>query len=67
MAGFGECPDCGKWTLIKAKRRLHYILSGEPGDLVFYVKCVNCGFQEEYERIPREELDEEDLELDDDW
>lgn len=65
MAEFGECPKCGKMTLIKAKRRLHHILSW-PGDLVYYVKCVNCGFEEGYERIPPGERGEEDLELDDD-
>jgi Zn ribbon nucleic-acid-binding protein len=64
MSGFGECPKCGKMTLIKTKRRLHYILTGEPGDLVYYVKCVNCGFEEEYQRISPEE-EEEDFDIDD--
>lgn len=65
MAGFGQCPNCGEWTLIKTKKRLHYILTGEPGDLVYLVKCVNCDFEKEIHRIPNEE--EEDFDTDDDW
>jgi ssDNA-binding Zn-finger/Zn-ribbon topoisomerase 1 len=65
MADFGECPECGKMTLIRTKRRLHYIFSGEPGDLVIYVKCINCDFEKEIRRIPKDEL-EEDLDIDED-
>jgi len=38
MAQFGECPNCGRMTLIKTTRRL--------GSMVeFIVRCVNCDFE----------------------
>jgi C4-type Zn-finger protein len=59
MNGFGECPACGKWTLVKSKKQLDIPwepMSGrEFGNfLVFYVVCVNCGYEKEYNRIELE-------------
>lgn len=56
--GFGECPKCGKMTLVKRKRRLHYLFGGAPGDLVLEVKCVNpeCDFEEEIGVVEEEEV-----------
>jgi ssDNA-binding Zn-finger/Zn-ribbon topoisomerase 1 len=52
MPEFGECPECGKMTLILVKRRRF-------GGKYLYAKCVNpdCRFEEEVEEI--EEEDEE--------
>ena len=50
MPEFGECPDCGKMTLILVKRRMSF-------EKYLYAKCVNpdCGFEEEVEKIEEEE------------
>ena len=40
--GFGECPNCGKLTLVQ-------MVVEEPGPFggrYIKVKCVNCGFSE---------------------
>jgi len=53
--GFGECPECGKRTLIITSKRMM--------DLHYYVECVNCGFRKE---IGYRSIDEEDFNIDDD-
>ena len=63
-----ECPECGKMTLHRRTRRLHYLFGGAPGDLVDEVVCVNCGFVEELGVIEEEILlnDEEDDDYEED-
>jgi len=54
--GFGECPKCGKMTLIRRKRRDFW------DNLIDEVKCVNpeCGFEEEIGVVEEEDEDIED-------
>ena len=40
MAGFGECPKCGKMSILVTEER-----RDDRGSLIeVTVKCVNCGF-----------------------
>jgi ssDNA-binding Zn-finger/Zn-ribbon topoisomerase 1 len=55
---FGECPECGKMTLIRRKRR-DYLFG-----LIHEVKCVNpeCDFCQEIEDEDIEDDDKEEEE-----
>lgn len=55
--GFGECPECGKMTLIQRKWR-------DAWELVHEVRCVNpeCDFRQEIGREDIEDNEEDDLE-----
>ena len=41
MSGFGECPECGKKSLVIVKEE-----RDDEGNLyAVVVKCANCGFR----------------------
>ncbi len=40
MAEFGKCPKCGQLTLLAIKER-DYL-----GDLVAFLKCINCDYED---------------------
>lgn len=39
MAQFGKCPECGQLALLAVTRR------DALGDLVAFLKCVNCHYE----------------------
>ena len=54
MSGFGRCPECDELTLLASIRRDSY------GDLVAFVKCVNCGYKDKKELAGSFDLYEDD-------
>lgn len=54
MAQFGRCPDCDELTLLASVRRDSY------GDLVAFVKCVNCAYEDKKKLADSSDLYEDE-------
>jgi len=54
MAQFGRCPECDELTLLASVRRDWY------GDLVAFVKCVNCGYEDKKKLADSSDLYEDE-------
>lgn len=60
MAQFGRCPECGELTLLASIRRDVF------GNLVAFVKCVNCDYEDKKKLAYSFDLCEDDDYEDDD-
>jgi hypothetical protein len=54
MANFGRCPNCGELALVAGTSRDYW------GDLVAFVKCVNCDYEDKIKLADSSDLFQDD-------
>lgn len=54
MARITECPDCNEWALAVIVRR------DSLGDIVAFMKCLRCGYEDRKTVVDRIDLYDED-------